>query len=77
MASVTVISQNSALADTFCTGLFAMGLEKASELVLSEGVSAVFVSKDYKNIYVTKDISARISLRDESMKLHIIGEGTN
>ena len=54
-----------------------MGLEKASELVLSEGVSAVFVSKDYKNIYVTKDISARISLRDESMKLHIIGDGTN
>ena len=77
LASVTVISQNSALADTLCTGLFAMGLEKASELVLSEGVSAVFVSKDYKNIYVTKDISSALSLKDDTMKLHIIGESKN
>ncbi len=50
--SVTVISEDSALADAAATAAFVMGVDKAQELVERLGISALIVTKDGESIWL-------------------------
>ncbi len=50
--SVTVISEDSALADATATAAFVMGVDKAQELVERLGVSALILTKDGESIWL-------------------------
>lgn len=69
--SVTIICEDSMLADGLSTGVFVLGLEKGLKLVEElEGVSTIIMTED-KNIYVSSDISeARVMLENTEYTLH-------
>lgn len=54
-SSVTVISNDGALADTLSTALFCMPLEDGMRLAEKTGVGVIFVDKEY-NVTMTEDV---------------------
>jgi thiamine biosynthesis lipoprotein len=55
LSSVTIVCDNSALADALATGVYGMGMEAGNELLKSLGFGALFISQD-KKIYVNKNL---------------------
>lgn len=56
LMSVSIIADKSIDADGLSTTVFALGLEKGTELIESlDGIEAIFVDKD-KNVYITKSL---------------------
>ena len=70
LSSVSIVAQNSADSDAYCTALFVMGLRSA-RLFLKEHrqIEAVLVDKSAKRIFITEGLKNKISLRDSSMKI--------
>ncbi|MDO4546743.1 MAG: FAD:protein FMN transferase [Clostridia bacterium] len=61
LASVTIITHESAYADALSTAVFVMGIEKGGELINSlSGVEAVFIDRD-NNIYASEGAQEIIS----------------
>jgi thiamine biosynthesis lipoprotein len=55
LSSVTIVCDNSALADALATGVYGMGMEAGNELLKSLGFGGLFITQD-KKIYVNKNL---------------------
>ena len=74
LASVSIVSKNSAEADALCTALFVMGREAAEKFLLAHGdIRCAIVTKDLKKVYVTKNLMNGITLEDKTMTLETVG----
>ena len=69
LSSVSIASKDGALADAWCTALFAMGQEKARRLLASRrDLEAVLMSRDCRSVWMTPGIAARCEVTDPSVK---------
>ncbi|RKD33208.1 FAD:protein FMN transferase [Thermohalobacter berrensis] len=69
VAGVSVITDNSMVADALSTALFVLGVDKGLELVESmENVDVIYITKDYK-VYISSGIKDNFKLSDEQFTL--------
>ena len=59
LVSVTIISDNGALADALSTACYVLGAEKGTELAESYGVKAVFLDEN-NNVYIVGDVEIEL-----------------
>ncbi|WIV13386.1 FAD:protein FMN transferase [Proteiniborus sp. MB09-C3] len=65
LMSVSIVADKSIDADGLSTTVFALGLEKGTELIESlDGIEAIFVDKD-KNVYITKGIKESFRITND------------
>ncbi len=65
LMSVSIVADKSIDADGLSTTVFALGLEKGSELVEKlDGIDAIFIDKN-KNVYVTKGIKDAFKITND------------
>lgn len=77
LASVTVVSKNSAKADALSTALFVMGYDKSVSFLAQDkysDIDVIFVQKDLKKVHITKGLKNKIKIKDVSMTLETAGE---
>lgn len=68
LMAVSIISDKSIDADGLSTTIFALGLEKGSELIEKlDGIDAIFVDKD-KNVYITEGIKDSFTITNDDFK---------
>jgi len=68
LMSVSIIADKSIDADGLSTTIFALGLEKGSELIKNlDGIDAIFVDKD-KNVYVTEGIKDSLRITNDEFR---------
>lgn len=66
LRSVTIVTENSAMADAYSTALFIMGYDKAMEFYKAQGgFEAVFVTKD-KKVKVTNGLKSAFTFRGDA-----------
>ncbi|MBN2650821.1 MAG: FAD:protein FMN transferase [Spirochaetales bacterium] len=63
LLSVTVVGTSSASADAFSTALLCSGLTEGMKIARSQGLDAIFVTKQNK-IYLPQGLSSRVTLSD-------------
>jgi thiamine biosynthesis lipoprotein len=69
LASVTVIGENSLMADALATGVFVMGLREGIAFVENlKGIDAIFVTSE-RRIHLTSGLEERFSVSDKSFTL--------
>lgn len=69
VASVSVISKNSMLADALSTSLYLLGVDKGLELIEKiEGAEAVFITKN-KEVYLTKGLENKVQTTNSEYKI--------
>ena len=61
LRSVTVVSQNSTLADAYSTALYVMGFEQAQKFCEEQDIQAIFVRRD-NHVFVTDGLKDAFSL---------------
>ena len=72
LASVSVVSKNSAHADALCTALFVMGFDKSAAFLKKHSdIEAILVRRD-KKVFITNDLKDTFKLTDAAMKLEIL-----
>lgn len=64
LRSVTVVHENSTLADARSTTLFVLGLEKGLQFCAENGLDAIFITEN-KEVYVTEGLRSRFSFCGE------------
>ena len=72
LASVSIVSRNSATADALCTALFVMGFDKSVKfLTAHRDVEAILLRGD-RTVFITEKLKPSFTLADPSMKLETL-----
>ena len=75
IASVTIVHADGALADGWCTALFAMGAERAVQLLAKRpDIAALVVSDDLKRVWVSRSLADRVKILDKSTTITVVGK---
>lgn len=69
LQSVTIVADESFVADGLSTGVFALGLEKGMNLIeTTDGVDALFVTNE-KQVYLSSGLKDKIEITNDDFKL--------
>lgn len=70
IASVSIVDANGAKADAWCTALFAMGWQGATEyLVQHKDLHAVLMHSDLKQVFISDALRPLISITDDTLSV--------
>ena len=73
IASVTIVDQDGARADGWCTALFAMGVQKALGVMSRhKDLGVLILDQSLKKAWVSRCIADRVRLLDESIALTVV-----
>lgn len=71
ISSVTIMDEDGAKADAWCTALFAMGWDRALQTLRDrEDIMAVVLNSDLKNAWVSEGLVGKVKFTDQSIKIH-------
>ncbi len=73
IGSVTIVSADGAVADGWCTALFAMGTKKAVDTLRKRpGLKAFIVDDQLKRAWVSRNLAQKVTLSDKSITITIV-----
>ncbi|MGN1210016.1 MAG: FAD:protein FMN transferase [Duodenibacillus sp.] len=73
LSSVSIVSEDGAYADAWCTAFFAMGRDKALERMRTDkAMQAILVSADEKTLWVSESLARRMKFLNTAIKVIVV-----